>query len=70
MVSLTPPPQVPRLPLRRVSRGELRPVFRSGRSVDDERSAGGHAGFRGHRSAEARADWFLPAAGGQRPAGG
>lgn len=37
--------------------------------MDAERPAGGHAGYRGDGPAEARADWVLPPAGGQRPAG-
>ena len=63
-------PQIRGVPLRCVSRSELRAVLRSRRSVDAERSAGGHAGCRGDGSSKARADRLLPAAGGQRPAGG
>lgn len=44
-------------------------MLRSRRSVDAERPAGGHAGYCGNGPSKARADWFLPAAGGQRPAG-
>lgn len=35
--------------------------------MDAERLAGGHAGCRSNRSSEARANWFLPLAGRQRP---
>ncbi|KAK7881143.1 hypothetical protein WMY93_029552 [Mugilogobius chulae] len=41
-----------------------RAVLRSGRTVDAKRPVGGHAGYRGDRQAETRADWLLPAAGG------
>lgn len=38
--------------------------------MDAERLAGGHPGHRGNGPSKTRADRFLPAAGGQRPAGG
>lgn len=44
-------------------------MLRARRSVDAERPAGGHAGNRGNGPSKARADRFLPAACGQRPAG-
>lgn len=61
--------QICGVPLWRVSCSQLRAVLRSRRSVDAECSAGGHAGYCGDRPSKARADWFLPAACGQRPAG-
>lgn len=68
-VVLSPVVQICGVPIRRVSRSQLRAVLRPRRPVDAERSAGGHAGFCGNGPSKARADWFLPAAGGQRPAG-
>lgn len=37
--------------------------------MDAQRLAGGHAGYCGNGPLKARADWVLPAAGGQRLAG-
>lgn len=70
MVIVFSPPdsQVCGVSLWCISRGQLGAVLCSRRSVDAECSAGGYAGYRGHRPTKARADWFLPAAGGQRPA--
>lgn len=64
-----PPSQIRSVPLWRVSSRQLSAVLRSRRSVDAERTAGGHAGHRGNGPSKARANRFLPAAGGQRPAG-
>lgn len=70
VLPLTSCSQVPGVPLGGLGRGQLGAVLRSGRPVDDERAAGGHAGHRGDGAAAARAHRLLPAAGGQRPAGG
>jgi len=69
IVLSSPAPQICGVPLRCISGSQLRALLRSGRSVDAERSAGGHAGYCGNRPSEARANWFLPVAGRQRPAG-
>lgn len=61
--------QIRGVPLGRLSRGQLCALLRSGRPVDAERAAGGHAGHRGDRPSEARAGGLLPAAGGQRAPG-
>lgn len=47
------PSQIRGFPLRCISRRQLRAVLRSGRSVDAQRPAGGHAGYRGNGPAEA-----------------
>lgn len=65
-----PSSQIRGVPLWRISSSQLCAVLCSRWSVDAERPAGGHAGQCGNRPSEARADWFLPAPGRQRPAGG
>lgn len=59
--------QIRGLPLWCISSCQLGALLCPGRSVDAERLAGGHAGYRSSRSSEARANWFLPLAGRQRP---
>lgn len=69
LLFLAPLFQICGISLWGISSSKFCAVLCSRRSVDAECSAGGHVGYCGYRPSEAWADWFLPAAGRQRPAG-